>query len=177
MIYPNADKLDSMSSKYALVIIAAKRARQVKEGARRYVGSKSTNPLTIALEEISEGEITSIFVGEPEKVPQIVPATPVLTGLVATAMDDDEPHDRTAAEIGALLSADDDLGTYESDGELHDDVMQDEDDVMEDEIDEAAENGPYGIVMPGDEHMDAGANDTAQDAEDLMIDDADNEDD
>jgi DNA-directed RNA polymerase subunit omega len=176
MIYPNADKLDAMSSKYALVIIAAKRARQVKEGARKYVNSKSTNPLTLALEEISEGEITSIFVGEPEKLPQSLPATPVLTGLVATSIDDEEPmHERTAAEIGALLSSDEELAAYEPDAELNDDVLQDEDDVMEDEIDDAAEEGPYGMVMPGDENMDAGANDTAQDAEDIMMDDADNE--
>jgi DNA-directed RNA polymerase subunit omega len=178
MIYPNADKLDAMSSKYALVIIAAKRARQVKEGARKYVTSKSANPLTVALEEIGENEIIPLLVGEPEKLPQSAPATPVLTGLVATSMDDDEPlHERTAAEIGALLSADDDLATYEADAEINDEIVQDEDDVMEDEIDDAAEEGPYGIVMPGDEQMDAGANDTAQDAEDIMIDDADNEED
>lgn len=178
MIYPNADKLDSMSSKYALVIISAKRARQVKEGARKYVTSKSANPLTVALEEIGEGEIIPLLVGEPEKLPQSLPATPVLTGLVATSIDDEEPmHERTAAEIGALLSADDDLHAYEADSELNDEVMQDEDDVMEDEIDDAAEEGPYGLVMPGDEHLDAGANSTAQDAEDIMIDDADNEED
>ena len=107
-----------------------------------------------------------------------MPATPVLTGLVATSMDDDEPmHERTAAEIGAMLSAGDDLGAYESDSERDDDVLQDEDDVMEDEIDDAAEEGPYGLVMPGDDRLEPGANENAQDAEDIMIDDADNEDD
>ena len=35
MIYPSPDKLDLMDSKYALVIVAAKRARQIKDGARR----------------------------------------------------------------------------------------------------------------------------------------------
>lgn len=181
MIYPNADKLDSMSSKYALVIIAAKRARQIKEGARKYVNSKSANPLTLALEEISEGEIIPLLVGEPEKLPQSVPATPVLTGLVSTSMDDNEPgnerHERTAAEIGALLSAEEDIHAYEPDSELDDDIIQDEDDVMEDEIDDAAEEGPYGLIMPGDERLDGGASDTAQDADDIMIDDADNEED
>ena len=100
----------------------------------------------------------------------------MLTGLVATSIDDDEPmHERTAAEIGALLSAEDDVEAYEADAEVNDEVLQDEDDVMEDEIDDAAEEGPYEIVMPGDEDMDAGAKDTAQDAEDIMMDDADNE--
>jgi len=41
-----------MPSKYALVILAAKRARQVKDGAKRLTDSRSANPLTVALEEI-----------------------------------------------------------------------------------------------------------------------------
>ena len=178
MIYPAADKLDAMESKYALVIVAAKRARQVKEGARRYSQSRSSNPLTVALEEIGAGEIIPLHVGEPEKLPTSMPATPVLGGLVATAMDEDEPiHEPTAAEIGALLSAGagEEVEAYEPDAELHDDVMQSEDDVMESEIDDAAEEGPYEIVMTGDEELDAGADSTAQDAEDIMMDDADNE--
>ena len=67
------------------------------------------------------------------------------------------------------------MEAFEADSEIDDTIMQTEDDVMEAEIDDAAEEGPYGIVMPGDASMDAGANDTAQDAEDLEIDDADNE--
>jgi DNA-directed RNA polymerase subunit omega len=176
MIYPEADKLDAMESKYALVIVAAKRAKQVKDGARRYVPSRSTNTLTVALEEIADGHIVPLLVGEPEKLPTSVPATPVLGGLVATAMDEDEGmHERTAAEIGALLAGDEDVEAFEADAELDDEVMQTEDDVMEAEVDDAAEEGPYGIVMPGDEAMDAGADDTAQDAEDLEMEDADNE--
>ena len=58
-IYPSPDKLDSMPSKYALVILAAKRARQVKDGAKRLTDSRSANPLTVALEEIAAGAIIS----------------------------------------------------------------------------------------------------------------------
>jgi DNA-directed RNA polymerase subunit omega len=177
MIYPAADKLDAMSSKYALVIVAAKRARQVKEGARRFVPSKSGNPLTIALEEIAAGEIVPLLVGDPEKLPTSVAPTPVLGGLVSTAMEEDEGiHEPTAAEIGALLSSGSDILAYEEDAELDDEVIQTEDDVMEAEVDDAAEEGPYGIVSTGDDALDAGANDTAQDAEDYMMDDADNDD-
>jgi DNA-directed RNA polymerase omega subunit len=176
MIYPEADKLDAMESKYALVIVAAKRAKQLKDGARRYVGTRSTNTLTVALEEIADGQIVPLLVGEPEKLPTSLPATPVLGGLVATSDDDDEGiHEHTAAEIGALLSDEEEVEAYEADSVLNDDIMQTEDDVMEAEVDDAAEEGPYGIVMPGDEALDAGANDTAQDAEDLEIDDADTE--
>lgn len=56
-IYPSPDKLDKMESKYALVILAAKRARQIKDGARRLVETHSANPLTVALEELADGAI------------------------------------------------------------------------------------------------------------------------
>ncbi len=62
MIYPEADKIDKqVESKYALVILAAKRAKQLKEGDRPLIGTDSTNPLTIALEEIAKGEIRPQF--------------------------------------------------------------------------------------------------------------------
>ena len=62
MIYPSADKIDEqIDSKYALVILAAKRARQVKEGSRPLIKTDSTNPLTVALEEIAKGEIKYRF--------------------------------------------------------------------------------------------------------------------
>jgi DNA-directed RNA polymerase omega subunit len=171
MIYPAADKLDAMESKYALVIVAAKRARQIKEGARRMMESRSTNPLTVALEEIAAGEITPLLVGEPEKLPTSLPPTPVLTGLVATSIDDEEPiHEPTAAEIGALLTPTEDMAAFEPDAELDDDVLQTEDDVMEAEIDDAVEEGPFGLMVPGEE-LDAGADSTAQDAEDMLLDD------
>ncbi len=38
MIYPSTDKIDEqVESKYALVILAAKRAKQLKEGSRKRV--------------------------------------------------------------------------------------------------------------------------------------------
>lgn len=62
MIYPSADKIDQqVDSKYALVALAARRARQLKEGARPLVESRSANPLTIALEEIASGAIKYKF--------------------------------------------------------------------------------------------------------------------
>ena len=62
MIYPSADKIEEqIDSKYALVILAAKRARQVKEGSKPLHKTDSTNPLTIALEEIANGEIKYKF--------------------------------------------------------------------------------------------------------------------
>ena len=58
MIKPPLEALlDRVDSKYALVIVAAKRARQLKEGALPLVDVDSTNPVSVALEEIAAGKI------------------------------------------------------------------------------------------------------------------------
>ena len=62
MIYPSADKIDKqIESKYALVVLAAKRTKQLKEGGRPVINTDSPNPLTVALEEIAEGAISYRF--------------------------------------------------------------------------------------------------------------------
>jgi DNA-directed RNA polymerase subunit omega len=62
MIYPEADKVDEqVDSKYALVILAAKRAKQIKEGARPLIPTDSANPLTVALDEIADGQLGYTF--------------------------------------------------------------------------------------------------------------------
>ena len=69
MIHPRIDELlDDVDSRYALVIVAAKRARQINNYHHQLgegtfdefpplVESRSKNYLTMALEEISEGKI------------------------------------------------------------------------------------------------------------------------
>ncbi len=70
MIHPRLDDLlENVDSRYALVIVAAKRARQINNyhhqlGEGTYeevppplVESRSKNYLTMALEEIAEGKI------------------------------------------------------------------------------------------------------------------------
>ena len=49
--------IDQLGSSYDLVVAAAKRARQLRDGARPLVDIDSNNPLTIALQEIAEGKI------------------------------------------------------------------------------------------------------------------------
>jgi DNA-directed RNA polymerase subunit omega len=70
VIHPRIDELiGSVDSRYALVIVAAKRARQINnyyhqlgEGTFEVppplVESRSKNHLTMSLEEISEGKIS-----------------------------------------------------------------------------------------------------------------------
>ena len=70
MIHPRIDELmNEVDSRYALVIVAAKRARQINnyhhqlgegtfdEFAPPLIESRSKNDLTMSLEEISEGKI------------------------------------------------------------------------------------------------------------------------
>ena len=60
MIYPSADTIeDKVKSRYSLVVLAAKRAKQIKEGAPILIDTLSTNPLTIAMEEIAAGKVTA----------------------------------------------------------------------------------------------------------------------
>ena len=71
MINPRIDELlDNVDSRYALVIVAAKRARQINNYHHQLgegtfdefpplVESRSKNYLTMALEEVSEGKIKS----------------------------------------------------------------------------------------------------------------------
>lgn len=63
------DLREKVPSKFSLVMLAAKRARQIKDGAPRLVDTASVNPVTIALEEIAADKI-------------------VLDGMVAHVVDD-----------------------------------------------------------------------------------------
>ena len=59
MIYPSLDHLlKKVDSKYTLVVLTARRAREVVAGDRSMVASKSNKAVTIALEEIGADKIT-----------------------------------------------------------------------------------------------------------------------
>src|SRR5688500_8680740 len=60
-LYPEGDKLDKYPSRYVLTNLAARRAKQIKDGDSPLVATESTHPLTIALEEIADGAIQAIF--------------------------------------------------------------------------------------------------------------------
>ena len=75
MIYPRVDDLlTNVDSRYALVIISAKRARQInnyhhqlgdgfglEDAPPPLIQSRSKNYLTMALEEIADGKITYAY--------------------------------------------------------------------------------------------------------------------
>ena len=59
MIHPSLDKLvTKVDSKYTLVVLAAKRAREITSGDSSVADSKSNKPVTLALEEVSQDRIT-----------------------------------------------------------------------------------------------------------------------
>ena len=73
------DLLENVDSRYALVIVAAKRARQINnyhhqlgegtfdEFAPPLIESRSKNYLTMSLEEVSEGKIGYDYSATPKK--------------------------------------------------------------------------------------------------------------
>jgi len=68
MIKPPLESLlDRVDNKYSLVIGVAKRARQLKEGHLPMVDVASTNPVTVALEEIAAGKVRAEMGSDPPK--------------------------------------------------------------------------------------------------------------
>jgi DNA-directed RNA polymerase subunit omega len=90
---PSPDILnDYEHGKFVLSNLAAKRAKQLREGAPPLVQVDSAHPLTIALAEIAAGKIKPILSNAPEA---IEPTTDV-----AVLIDENVP-----AELGMLLPA------------------------------------------------------------------------
>lgn len=147
MIYPTADKLDAWGSKYALTVLAAKRAKQVKIGFSPLVDTDTRNPLTVALEEIGSGEISAVkpvieeaptLPGGLEGLEEDQTTESLLGGLdelaeepLGSAIDealvedetfvDDEENEVRPLDELVILGGDDDL------------VVSDEDEVVEEE--------------------------------------------
>jgi len=85
LIYPSADTIeDKVKSRYSLVVLSAKRAKQIKEGAPVLIETTSTNPLTIALEEIAAGKVTATEV-DADIVPQAASGTTSSAGAARAA--------------------------------------------------------------------------------------------
>ncbi|WP_291651932.1 DNA-directed RNA polymerase subunit omega [Clostridium sp.] len=58
MINPSImDLLKKVDDRYSLVMVTSKRARQIIDGSDPMVATKSKKPLTIAINEVNEGEV------------------------------------------------------------------------------------------------------------------------
>lgn len=59
MIDPSLDVLvKKVDSKYTLVVLTAKRAREIMSGDGPMAESKSNKPVTVSLEEVAQSKIT-----------------------------------------------------------------------------------------------------------------------
>lgn len=62
MIQPSIDKLlEEVDSKYSLAVVAAKRARELVDGAARLTDAPTNKSVSIALCEIGEGHVSYAF--------------------------------------------------------------------------------------------------------------------
>lgn len=58
--------LEKVSNRYLLVVLSAKRARQINRGAPPQVDSKHKKPTSVALEEIAQAKVGYRVKDEPE---------------------------------------------------------------------------------------------------------------
>ena len=118
MSYPSADKLAEMvDSRFSLVVLAAKRAKQLKEGAPKLIETNSTNPLTIALEEIAAGKVK--YDVPSTDVPPPKAAEPELfsvSELLLPNVEDSAATEETPLEIEAEVEPSDLLPILEDEG-------------------------------------------------------------
>lgn len=55
---PIVELLEKVDNRYSLVVVTARRARQLIDGDKSLVNIESTKPVTISINEINEGKIT-----------------------------------------------------------------------------------------------------------------------
>jgi DNA-directed RNA polymerase subunit omega len=145
--FPIEELVDRCGSRFTVVVAAAKRAKQIKEGAPPLVNLPTRNPLTIALHEIAAGlvEITEApiievvpsvsavdHIGElaaPEVVEALIEKSAVVEEEMVVGFADD--YD---SELDEAVAAD-------LDEEAEEDLDEDEDEDLEDlELDEDDED-------------------------------------
>ncbi len=78
--------VEGFDSNYRYVLVAARRARQIQNGARPVVQTHSRKPCRIAEEEIQAGMVKWV-VPDPEKTP-LEAASEVLDGVIGGEAED-----------------------------------------------------------------------------------------
>lgn len=68
MLYPPvADLLEKIDSRYLLVNVVAKRARQIAEEANEFGEELPDKPVTMAIREVADGKLTATLKDEYKK--------------------------------------------------------------------------------------------------------------
>jgi DNA-directed RNA polymerase omega subunit len=138
MIYPSADELENWGSKYSLVVLVAKRAKQIKSGAPPLVETSSRNPLTIALEEVAAGKI-HCQVADHDILPKTTQEAEVaqLLAIPTVALDDEAAREET--ETTAIFSDEADVLSEEEEAEEEE---EEEEEIEHEEEEEGAVHAP-----------------------------------
>ncbi len=97
-------------SRYSQVVLAAKRAKQIKEGAPILIETESTNPLTIAMEEIAQGKVTvnAASVPAPTDTTHAASDSPTRDPLLAEAQAGPLLYNGLSGTVGDDADEDDD---------------------------------------------------------------------
>lgn len=139
--FPIEELVDRMGSCYSVVVAAAKRAKQIKDGAPPLVQSESRNPLTIALHEIAVGLVEITEPIAPSEEPEIVVAAEPEAALGAGKALPDLPlidlsealTEEVLEEEAALEEEDDEDLDVDLDGDLEGDLDEDGEDDADDD--------------------------------------------
>lgn len=126
-----------IENKFKMAILAARRAKQLVNGARKKVDINAENPLTIAMEEISQGRI-----GFQEFVEEEIELS-----RMASLMEKEEANAARMASLRAAvraLSDEDDDESDDDDDDDDDEEEEDDDEDAEDEDDGDAEDDKDG---------------------------------
>ncbi|MGB5132448.1 MAG: DNA-directed RNA polymerase subunit omega [Steroidobacteraceae bacterium] len=77
------DCLHSIDNLFDLVLLSAKRARQLANGADARVEWENDKPTVVALREIADGKVTMDLLSEPdpEPEPELIPENPLDLGV------------------------------------------------------------------------------------------------
>ena len=112
--FPIEYLVDRFGNRYAIVVAVAKRARQLKSGAKPFIDLDTNNPTTIALHEIAAGYVSIEDPPPPEE--EVKERT---TDDVAEAL---------ALSISEMGADEDEVEDGDDDDEDSDDSASDEDD-------------------------------------------------
>lgn len=127
------DCLDKIPNRFDLVVLAARRARDLTLGRAPFVERENDKPTVIALREIAEGKIDLEYLsvqeaspvdmlGKPEPDPDSTNTDEALAALLMEDADDEEEEDEeeagTAGEPGGVPEENEDEPEGRSSGEL-----------------------------------------------------------
>lgn len=135
--FPLEEVVAKVGSRFAVVVAAANRAKQIKDGSPPLVEIESNNPLTIALTEIAEGKVIIEAPEHEEEDIHVATLDQYFAGR--DGADDDTFSYRRADEVrasSATAAASDD----DDDLDLDDDDLDIDDDLdLEDELEDDEE--------------------------------------